>query len=267
MKCLLGVFLLFQGAGAAQGQYNRMYDYTPPSSSSQGSARPDYRLPVDIHIGFENNDVILVDRQSNLMIHTEDSEYSTTPVFKIISPIKLGCMWNEITLDKSKGTMRRGCLGFGLRASGAQKRFKGRWFDLHTDPTAEPEYEYRTDQVAGEVMFGQLSEVSLAFGASVKLGFNSYDLYVFNADQLLFKEVNRKNLFASWAAYLDLQVLLSWPFMGVGNWPLAPFFFMYSYEETMPGKNTYKVPDINTGKTMEMEFRTRTHTVTMEVMF
>ncbi|MCP4295637.1 MAG: hypothetical protein GY786_08530 [Proteobacteria bacterium] len=225
------------------------------------------RLPLDIHIGFERNQVTLNDLKSGDTKTEEDSEYGNKPVFKILSPIMLGCFGKSRTWDSGTSAQRKGCFGVGLRFSAAQKRLSGSWFGLDSDTSAKPVYSYRSDQFAGEVLFGQLSQVSLAYGLGIRSGVNNYDLHVSYGDSLLVDKTNQNSTFLSWTGYLDLQVLLSWPFDGSYSWPLSPFFFMYSYEETFSQQNNLYVPDINGTTDTEVEVSTKTHTMTLELIF
>ena len=226
----------------------------------------DDRLPVDIQIGFEQNETLLVGPQGRTASGDQQSDFSSTPVFKILSPIKLGCLNDPFPVDRGTSVERDACFGFGARFSGSQKRLAGRWFNLVSDPAAKPNYNYRSDQIAGEVLFGQLSEVSLAVGLGLRAGLNNYDLIVTNNDLILFEQRNKFRGFASWAFYLDLQVLLAWPFL-VFDWPLSPVFLFYSYEQTFDGANTLSVPDINGTGEIDVDFQVTTQTITLEILF
>lgn len=177
---------------------------------------------------FEQNEALLVGPEGSTVAGTQESDFSSTPVLKILSPIKLGWLNQPIPVDLGTDAERKACFGFGARFSGSQKRLEGRWFNLDADPTAKPNYNFRSDQIAGEVLFGQLSEVSLAVGLGSRAGLNNYDLVVTDNDLILFEQRNKFRGFASWAFYLDLQVLLAWPFL-VFEWPLSPVFLFYSY--------------------------------------
>ncbi len=222
---------------------------------------------MDIQVGFERNEVGLIDVRGGTSRSAKEPDFSTAPVLKIMSPIKLGCVALRRAFNQGTSSQREGCIGFGGRFSGAQKRLEGRWFDLASDAGAEPDYRYRTDQIAGELLFGQLSEVSLAVGLGLRGGINNYDLQVSDGDRILFEENNKFSGFASWALYLDLQVLLSWPFAGFYTWPSDHFYLLYSYEETINGANTVTVPDINGAGEIPVEMKVRTNTITLELIF
>ena len=233
------------------------------------AALPEEQLPVEILVGFERNNTTLAGPKGATVRGTE-FQFGESPVFKIISPIKLGCLNKLGVFGRRGSTERKGCFGFGIRFSGSQKRLAGPWFDLTADPAAEPVYRFRSDQIAGEVLFGQLSEVSLAVGLGLRVGLNNYDLLVTNNSNsaILFDQRNKFRGFASWAFYLDLQVLLAWPFFGVDSWPFDNVFFLYSFEQTIPGANTFRVPDINNpASEIEVDFQVRTQTLTIEFIF
>lgn len=224
-------------------------------------------LPLDLQIGFEQNEVSLIGQQSDGSPITTEPETSEQAVFKIFSPIKLGCMALKSTFNQGGSSQRLGCLGFGVRASGSQKRLSGNWFPLAADPSINTTYTFRSDQLAVEFLFGQLSEVSLALGLGLRAGLNNYDLMVTKDSQILFLEENKFALFASWVAYIDLQVLFAWPFFGLYSWPSENVFLLYSLEGTIENYNNFKVPDINgTGET-EVEIKNSTQTLTLEFIF
>ena len=225
------------------------------------------RLPVDIHIGFEKNIATLINLSSGERISEQESEYNDQPVFKILSPIKLGCLGKIQTWDNRTDAQRKGCIGFGARFSAAQKRLSGSWFHVDSSSDSETLYYYRSAQFAGEVLFGQLSEVSLAIGLGLRVGVNNYDLLVEKGDSILLHQLNKSTPFVSWSFYLDLQTILTWPFLGTFKWPFSPVFFMYSYEETFEGYNKLGPLITGNGSEAEVELKTLTHTLTLELIF
>jgi len=223
------------------------------------------RLPVDLHLGFEQNEVILVDSAGVASKTQSEPSFSTTPVLKIISPLKLGCFGKRNIFNRGTTSQREGCFGAGIRLSGAQKRLSGTWFPPSATPDARPEYYLRTDQLAIEALLGHLSEVSLAFGLGLRTGINQYDLLVKDGSTILIDQRNRNQRFSSWTLYIDLQTLTTWPF-GV-EWPMDHVYFFYSYESTFDRANRFTVPDLNTTGEVEIEMKVNTRTITIEFLF
>ena len=224
------------------------------------------RVPLDLQAGFEQNRTTL-EGPDGMRVRGQEGASTSNPVFKIISPIKLGCVGQSRVFNRGTSSERRGCIGFGGRFSGSQKRLEGEWFE-RTATSTTPSYNFRSDQIAGELLFGQLSEVSFAVALGLRAGLNNYDLQVTDNNTILFDQRNKFRGFASWAFYLDLQVLLSWPFFGVFTWPFDNVFFLYSFEETFPGANSFTVPDINNpGSEIDVDFQLQTHTITIEFIF
>ncbi len=78
-------------------------------------------LPVDIQIGFERNEVGLIDVRGGTSRSAKEPDFSTAPVLKIMSPIKLGCVALRRSFNQGTSSQREGCIGFGGRFSGAQR--------------------------------------------------------------------------------------------------------------------------------------------------
>ena len=189
-----------------------------------------------------------------------------SPVFSIASKTfftDAGCI-----LGGPGGTPIAGCVGLGLRFGGGQRRFAGEWFASQANPNDPVTFDYNATQAFTELLLGALSEITPVVGIGLKAGFNDYDLLVRRNDSILIRQTDEGNFFLSTTYYVNLVILIDLLF---GLWPSSPplnnLAIEFSVEETNRGKNAITVPDINGPGSSEVDFHTRTNTITFQYFF
>lgn len=209
------------------------------------------RLPVIIQAGYEENGFGVFEGGNRVGATSSDSfDTDRVPLFRVLGPTWIwGCPGGLVGSQPKQFDMC--AFGLGGRFLAAQKRLDGAWIDLAGSPEGSTTYSFNSSQFAGEIVLGLISEISFGTFASIRGGFNSYDLLVQNDSTILFYQRNKLGPFLSFSLNLSFGI--------------PPVAIIFSYEKYMI--NRFEVPNINSTGEQKIDLLGDTRTIMIGFIF